>query len=112
MTTAVMTKCCTRVIGLVYLLMFLTSVLSDPLLDGLIFQNDAASTANHILTHESLFRRGVATALVDTALYLALTAPFYDLFKPVNRRVSLLAAFFGIAHVSASFDLSTALRRP
>src|SRR5215469_5355280 len=112
MGTAVMTKRYARIIGLVYLLMFLTSILSDHLLDGLILQNDAASTANHIVTHESLFRLGVATGLVDTAFYLALTALFYDLFKPVNRRISLLAAFFGIAGCTiqaggATFALSS-----
>jgi hypothetical protein len=31
------------------------------------------------------------------ATYIAVTALFYELFKPVNRTISLLAAFFGLA---------------
>jgi hypothetical protein len=39
---------------------------------------------------------GLATGLVATAGYIALTALFYGLFKPVNRSLSLLAAFFSL----------------
>ena len=96
MSTAGMTKRYARMIGVVYFLFFLTSILSDRLLGGLVVQNDAAATANHILTHQSLFRLGIAMALLDTAFYVALIGLFYDLFRPVNQRVSLVAAFFGL----------------
>jgi hypothetical protein len=43
-----------------------------------------------------LFRLGLATGLIATACYIAVTALFYDLFKPVNRSLSLLAAFFSL----------------
>src|SRR5438128_8423806 len=91
-----MTKRNARIIGVVYLFFFLTSILSDRFLKALVVQNDAQTTATRILTHESLFRLGVATGLVDTAFYVALVALLYDLFKPVNRRVSFVAALFGI----------------
>ena len=42
------------------------------------------------------FRLGSAMAPVDTAFYVALVGLFYDLFKPVNRRLSIVAAFFGL----------------
>lgn len=96
MSGATMTKRYARIVGLVYVLMFLTSILSDRLLSGLVAQDDAAATASHILAHESLFRLGMATALIDTGFYVALTALFYDLFKPVNRRLSLVAAIFSL----------------
>jgi len=96
MSTAIMTKRYARIIGVVYFLFFLTSILSERFLKGLVVQNDAAATATHILTHEALFRLGVATGLVETGFYVALTALLYDLFKPVNQRVSLIAAFFGL----------------
>jgi hypothetical protein len=35
--------------------------------------------------------------LLGTALYVAVTLIFYDLFKPVNRGLSLLAALFSLA---------------
>jgi hypothetical protein len=91
-----MTKRKARIIGLVYLLFFLTSILSSACLKGLVVKNDSTATANAIVTHEQLFHLGVATGLIGTGFYVALTALFYMLFKPVSRSVSLVAAFFGL----------------
>ena len=38
----------------------------------------------------------LAANLIATASYVAVTLLFYDIFKPVNKRISLLAAFFGL----------------
>jgi Domain of unknown function (DUF4386) len=40
---------------------------------------------------------GLAANLLATACYIAVTLLFYDIFKPVNRNLSLLAAFFSLA---------------
>ena len=85
-----------RVIGLVYLFYFLTAILSVFLSKDIVVPGDAAATANNILAHESLFRSSFAVNLIATMLYIALTALFYNLFKPVNRNLSLIAAFFSI----------------
>lgn len=85
-----------RIISVVYLFYFLTAVFGEIFLKGLVVDGDAASTANNILAHQPLFRLGLATKLIATACYVALTALFYDLFKPVNRSLSLLAAFFSL----------------
>ena len=108
-----MKKRTARIIGGVYFIFFLTSILSDTLLKGLV-QNDAAATATQILAHESWFRLGIATGLVETGFYVALTALLYHLFKPVNRTVSLAAAFFGIVGCAiqaggSAFQLSSLL---
>jgi hypothetical protein len=92
-----MTKQKSRIIGLVYLLFFLASMLSVACLKGLVVKNDSSATANAIVAHERLFHFGVATGLIGTGFYIALVALFYVLFKPVNRSVSLVAAFFGVA---------------
>ncbi|MBI1876142.1 MAG: DUF4386 domain-containing protein [Acidobacteria bacterium] len=42
-------------------------------------------------------RLGFAANLIATASYLAVTRLFYDIFKPVNRSLSLLAAFVSVA---------------
>jgi hypothetical protein len=76
-----------RIIGAVYLLFFLTAVLGAAL---------TPATANNIVAHQALFRLGFAVSLVSTALYVAVTALFYGLFKPVNRSLALLAAFFSL----------------
>ena len=91
-----MTKQKARIIGLVYLLFFLTSILSVVCLKGLVVKNDSSATANAIVAHERLFHLGIATGLIGTGFYVALVALFYILFKPVNRSVSLVAAFFGL----------------
>jgi hypothetical protein len=91
-----MTKQKARIIGLVYLLFFLTSMLSVAFLKGLIVKNDSAATANAIVAHEGLFHLGIATGLIETGFYIALSALLYVLFKPVSRSVSLVAAFFGL----------------
>ena len=57
---------------------------------------DATATADNLLAHKALFRLGLATGLTATACYIAVTALFYELFKPVNRGLSLLAAFFSL----------------
>ncbi len=91
-----MTKQKARIIGLVYLLFFLTSILSEACLKGLVVKDDSAATANAIVTHAQLFHLGIATGLIGTGFYVALVALFYMLFKPVSRSVSLVAAFFGL----------------
>jgi hypothetical protein len=85
-----------RITGVVYLLYFLTAVVGELLLKGLVVEGDAATTANNILAHEPLFRVGLAIGLISTLCYVAVTALFYDLFKPVNRSLSLVAAFFSL----------------
>src|ERR1700720_2185974 len=85
-----------RITGVVYLLYFLTAVFAEFFMRGLIVSGDAAATANNILAHQPWFRLGLATGLIATACYVAVTALFYDLFKPVNRSLSLLAAFFSL----------------
>jgi len=85
-----------RITGVVYLLYFLTAVFGEFLLRGLVVDGDAAATATNILAHQSLFRLGLATGLIATACYIAVTALFYGLFKPVSRSLSLVAAFFSL----------------
>ena len=82
--------------GVVYLLYFLAAVFAEFFMRGLVVSGDAAATANNILAHQPLFRLGLATGLISTACYVAVTALFYGLFKPVNRSLSLLAAFFSL----------------
>jgi len=54
------------------------------------------SVAPTIHTNEALFRGGIAAHLVVTLTNPPLTMIFYELFKIVNRRLALLAAFFSL----------------
>ena len=85
-----------RITGVVYLFYFLTAVCGEFFLKGLVVHGDASATANNILAHQPLFRLGLATGLIATACYVAVTALFYGLFNAVSRSLSLLAAFFSL----------------
>jgi Domain of unknown function (DUF4386) len=85
-----------RITGVVYLFYFVTAILGDFFLKSLVVDGDAAVTANNLLAHQSLYRLGLATGLIATACYIAVTALFYNLFKPVSRSFSLVAAFFSL----------------
>src|SRR2546422_10239849 len=41
-------------------------------------------------------RLGLVAGLIAGACYIAVTLLFYDIFKPVNRSLSLVAAFFSL----------------
>ena len=85
-----------RVIGVVYLLYFLTAFLGAFLTKGIVVPGEAAATANNILAHESLYRSALAVDLSANTLYILLTVFLYTLFEPVNQSMSLLAAFFSL----------------
>jgi hypothetical protein len=85
-----------RTTGVVYFLYFLTAISAVLFAKGLVVSDDAAATANNILAHMPSFRWGFAVGLIGTALYIVLTVLLYDLFRPVNRRVSLLAVSFSL----------------
>jgi len=85
-----------RTTGVVYLLFFLTAICAGLLVKGLIVPTDAVATAHNLLAHEALFRSGFAVNLLANAVYIALTALLYNLLRPVNATLSLLAAFFSL----------------
>ena len=86
-----------RIAGVFYLIGGLAYVVAENFVRGrLVVYGDAAATATNILAQEPLFRLGFASALICVACYIAVTALFYNLFKPVNRSLSLLAAFFSL----------------
>jgi len=85
-----------RIAGVFYLLTFLTGGISSFVGGMLEVSGDPAATATNILAHQPLFRLGFAADLSVVACYIAVTALFYDLFRPVNRSLSLLAAFFSL----------------
>src|SRR5262245_48545883 len=86
-----------RIAGVLYALEGTAAVIG-----GIYFRNkflvagDAAATASAILANETLFRVCFASALLAVAFHIAYTVLFYDLFAPVNRTVSLLAAFVSL----------------
>lgn len=100
-----------RIAGACWLLTILTGIFGLYVGGRLIVSGDAAATAVNLLAHEALFRAGTAATLISTAFYVAATLLVYELLKPVDRTVSLLAAFFSLIGcalwcISALFELA------
>jgi hypothetical protein len=78
-----------RMAGVFYALTAGTSVFGQFFVPSkLVVQDDAAATATNILAHQPFFRLGFAVLLLSVAFSIAMTALFYDLFKPVNKSLS------------------------
>jgi hypothetical protein len=82
-----------RMAGVFYLLNILTIFLAIFLFRGLFVSGDAVATARNIGAHRWLFQSGFASELISTGCSLAVAALLYHLLGPVNRSLSLLAAF-------------------
>jgi len=74
-----------RIAGVFYLLVFVTGTLALVLVGGRLVAN-----------------------LIATACYIVVILLFYDLFKPVNRKLSLAAAFIGL--VGCAFGALSSLQ--
>jgi hypothetical protein len=86
-----------RMAGVLYALEGTAAVIGGVYFRGrFLVAGDAAATASAILANEPLFRLCFASALLAVAFHIAYTVLFYDLFRPVNRSVSLLAAFVSL----------------
>ena len=85
-----------RMGGFCWLLCFLTSIYPLMISGRLIVAGDPAATAANLLANEALFRSGTAALLISTGFYIAATLFVYEVLKPVNRSLSLLAAFFSM----------------
>ena len=85
-----------RTAGFFWLMTFLTGGFAMFVGGRFVVPGDAVATAANILAHEPSFRLGVASNLIATACYLAATLLVYALLKPVDRSLSVLAAFFSL----------------
>jgi hypothetical protein len=61
---------------------------------AIVVAGDAAATAHNILTRELLYRLGLVAHIIILPCNIVLAVIFYDLFKVVNRRISLLVVGF------------------
>ncbi len=101
-----------RITGLFYLIAGQAYSFAEFSVRGkLVVHGDAAATAQNILAHQSLFLWGFAAELISGVFFITVTLLFYNMFKPVNRSLSLLAAFFSltgciIGAVSSLFHLA------
>lgn len=90
-----------RTAGFFWLMTAVTGTIAMVIFQKIFVLNDPAATAANIAAQESLFRGGIAADLVATICYLAATLFVYEILKPVNKNLSLLAAFFSITGCAA-----------
>jgi len=86
-----------RLTGVLYLINGVVYTKADSLIHGkILVKDDAAATAHNILTNGSVLQLSFAYSLIAAVAYIAVTFMLYELLKPVNRSISLLAAFFSM----------------
>jgi hypothetical protein len=86
-----------RIAGVLFLLSLIAGGFGESYAPSrLLVSGDAAATAANIRALDSLFRLGFLGYLVEAMCDIALTLIFYALLRPVQKDLSLLAAFFGL----------------
>src|SRR3954465_12280111 len=90
-----------RIAGFGLLLMAILAMFSNfSVLKGLIKSNEAATTANNIITNEILFRSGFISFVIVLILDVLVAWALYVLLKPVNKNLSMLAAWFRLIYTA------------
>ena len=95
-TTATSPLFTARMAGFCWLMCFLTSGWAMSVGTRLIVGRDPAATAANLLANQSLYQASTAALLISGAFYIAATLFIYQVLKPVNNTLSLLAALFSL----------------
>src|SRR5215470_590152 len=86
-----------RIAGVLFLLSLVAGGFGEGYVPSkFIVSSDAAATVANIKASEFMFRLGFAGFLIESLCDAALALIFYVLLRPVNKNVSLLAAFLGL----------------
>ena len=81
-----------RMAGVFQLLEAITAACGQVLVLGrLVVSGNPAATAANIIGHQQLFWFGFALSLLGVVFHIVYAFLFYELFKPVNRRLSFFA---------------------
>jgi hypothetical protein len=100
-STEVSLRAASIVAGLGLLLMaVLAPIVQFNIFPSLIVPGDAKSTAVKIMASSGLFLIGICCFLVVAILDLVVAWALYILFKPVNKSLSLLAAWFRVVYAA------------
>lgn len=90
-----------RIAGAAYLVTVIAGLFAEIGVRGkLIDYGNAAATAHNVVAAETLYRLGFAADIVGGVGYLVVTVVLYELLKPVNRTLSLLAGAFSAIGIS------------
>jgi hypothetical protein len=91
-----------RIAGFTYLVVFVAGMIGEFVARAPnIIDTDAAATAANIAANAGGFRIGIAADLIMVIADVALALLFYELLKPVNKPLAMLAAFFRLAQAAS-----------
>jgi hypothetical protein len=83
-----------RLVGFSYVFALAPAVFAEFYVSGRLISDNAVTTAQNIISHERLFRIGIASNLLVFVIDVLLITSLYVVLERVNRRLALLAAFF------------------
>lgn len=83
-----------RVAGILYLLLAVFGPFGLVIMPTMLIVNgDAAATASNILASEGMFRLAIVSGVMVALVEIGLVVVLYQLLRPVNQTLSLIAAF-------------------
>lgn len=86
-----------RIAGILFLISLVCGGFGEAYVPSkLIVAGDAAATVANIKNFDFIYRLGFAAFLIESLCDIALVGILYVLLKPVNKTLSLLAAFVGL----------------
>jgi hypothetical protein len=86
-----------RIGGILYLMIIIAGALGEIFVRGsLIVSGDVVSTANNIMSSQSLWRIGIASDIIMHVFDIPIMLVLYILLKPVNKNLALLAMLFNL----------------
>jgi Domain of unknown function (DUF4386) len=87
-----------------YLFTVVTALFGEAYVRGsLLVGESSAATAKNLVDSNQLFRIGLATDLLTFAGVVVLVWSLYQLLKPVNRQLAVLAVFFRLVELGVHF---------
>jgi len=90
-----------RTTGVLYLIVFIAGMVAEFVARGPnIIPGDAAATAANIASSGGRFRIGIAGDLIMIIADVGLAMLFYQLLKPIDRPLAILAAMFRLAQAA------------
>ncbi len=95
------TKMTAKISAYGYLVIFVLGIFANFfVLESLVIPGNAAATVNNITTSQSLFRIGILSFIIMVISDLLVAWALYIFLKPVNKNLSLLAAWLRLVNCS------------
>ncbi len=84
-----------RIAGILYLINILGGFFAEGYIPAaIIVTGNAAATARNLVANDLLYRMGIVGHITILVINIFLAVIFYDLFRVVNRKLTLLVVFF------------------